>query len=180
MAAPIDTVGDFTNAPALTTPVAAPYRADADLYDARFLILYNALNVAVVGLDAASILNGIITAPLIETQPTWSTVALVGTTWTPANLSYYQDSLGIVHIRPEDLSGTADLADGTTITTLPAGSRPGTKQFFPCNAAAAGGAGSCVLSIDTNGVVKIDGTGGTSQPLTRSIRPGGIAFRAEN
>jgi hypothetical protein len=169
MTVPVDP-GDFVNGAT----------GAANAVDARFLVLYNYLDKSVQGVDASAVLDGIVTRALIEAQPVWSTVALVGTTWTPANLSYYKDSLGIVHFRPESFSGTADLADGTTITTLPAGSRPGVKIYIPIEVndpAASFGSGG--ISIDTSGVVRVDGNGGI-WPLTRKPRFTAVEFRAEN
>lgn len=151
MPAPVDP-GDFIAAPA-GTPVGAPYLADADAVDARFLVLYRALDKTQVGVDAASIKDGIITRALVEAQPSYSTLALTGATWTPANLSYWKDSLGIVHFRPEKFTATADFASGAAFGTMPAGFRPGVKLYFPCNRVFAGAFGSMHFAIDTTGVM---------------------------
>ena len=48
---------------------------------------------------------------------------------TNASLSYYKDSLGIVHLKGTVKSGTV----GTTIFTLPAGYRPQEAEIFVCS-----------------------------------------------
>lgn len=173
--------GDFLNPPP-GAPVGAPYLLDADAVDARFLQLYRYLDKTIVGVDADAILDGIVTRALVEAQPAWSTLALAGTTWTPANLSYFKDSRGIVHIRPEQFTGTANLTAGTTIATFPVGTRPATKLWIPGTRVVSGGQfGSAGFSIDTNGVFKLEQAGAaptTQCPLTNPLQIAG-EWRAE-
>lgn len=151
--------------------------ADADLIDARFLVLYNACNAAAVGLDAASIKDGIISRTEVETQPSYSTLALTGATWTPANLSYWKDSLGIVHFRPEKFTATADFANGATFGTMPVGFRPGVKLYFPGNRVPAAGFGSMHFAIDAAGVMTAVQN---FNPLSSGIAFSDVEYRAEN
>lgn len=158
MAAPADP-GDFQDAPSLTTPVAAPYKVDADLYDARFKRLFDALDKSIVGVDAFSVQDAGITPALIEAQPGWSTVALGGgATWSPSTLSYRKDSIGRVRIQSKIYTLTvANIAAPATLATLPAGVRPGVKLYFiankPSNTQVTA---HSAISIDTNGVVKLE------------------------
>lgn len=175
MAAPVDP-GDFLNAPALSTPVAAPYKADADLYDARFLVLYRYLDKTIVGVDAAAIQDGIITRALVEAQPAWSTVALTGATWAPVNLSYYKDSLGIVRFRPEAMTASANFAVGQAFGTMPVGTRPLQTLYFPCNRLQAGSAGSMHFSLDADGTLR---AGANFTPATQAIGFTTVEYRAE-
>lgn len=178
MTVPIDP-GDFTNAPSLSTPVAAPYKADADLYDARFLVLYRYLDKTIQGVDASAIQDATVTRALVEAQAGYSTLALAGgTVWTPANLSYWKDSLGVVHFRPEKFTATADLAPGTTFGTMPAGFRPGVTLYFPCNRVHAGGGnGTMHFSLAANGVMTAEGN---FNALTDGIAFNDVEYLAEN
>jgi hypothetical protein len=109
------------------------------------------------------------------TPQAWQTIALSGGgVFTPANLSYYKDSLGRVHIRSENIAFTSSITSGTTICTLPAGYRPGVKGTF----AVSNGAGFRLITIDTTGVVQV-----TSQFTAPGDSPFVLLsanFRAEN
>jgi hypothetical protein len=125
--------------------------------------------------------NGV-TAAKIEAQQAWQTVALVnGGTCSPANLSYYKDSLGIVHIRPERFTHSAQWTIGVTIATLPTGYRPGVLSTIgflnddgSLNPAQAG-----LLEITTAGVIRFASNFGLAAAMALSF-PAPIHFRAEN
>lgn len=119
MPAPVDPY-DFQN---LITII------DAKLVNARFKRLFDALDKTKIGLDANSFKDGAFTAVKF-THPAWQTVALGGVVWTPANLSFYKDAMGTVRLRPEGFATNVNLANGTTVATMPVGFRPGTLQYI--------------------------------------------------
>jgi hypothetical protein len=147
-------------------------------------VLYRALDKAAVGLDAASVLDGIVTPALIEAQPGWSTVAFSAGTWSPATLSYRKDSIGRVLIKPliYTLSGS-NLVAPQAVATLPAGSRPGVKSYFvgQIPASGVGTTAHIAWSIATNGVVTLESsTAFVDSGFGQRVTFPNVEFRAEN
>jgi hypothetical protein len=114
---------------------------------------------------------------LLATQQAWQTLAVSCTNWAGGNLAYFKDSLGIVHFRGDQfVASTGAVSTGATIGTLPAGYRPGTKQYFPVMWSA-GSVFAQRTSVDTAGVIKFeDGLGASG--FAPSM--GSVHFRAEN
>jgi hypothetical protein len=72
-----------------------------------------------------------VTAAKIEAQQAWQNATMVaGGAITGGPIQYMKDSLGFVHLRGGMSFGTAVTA-GVTLTTLPAGYRPGTNIWLP-------------------------------------------------
>lgn len=94
MSAPVDPFPDFVN----NVDV-----ADGDKVDARFLKIYQALNKAVVGLDAASIQDGAITTALL------AALAVTGPKVAAA-------TLGLDKLTPLVLYGTVNGATGAVLS----------------------------------------------------------------
>lgn len=137
--------------------------------------------VATVGWDGAALTTF---TPLVTmadgAQQAWQTIAFVGgalLVWTPANLSYYKDSLGIVRFRGESISNSSDVPTGTTLCTLPAGFRPGVKSYFGMLSINTSNT-LRLVSVDTTGVVKAEA--GVMQAANGPWTFSPVQFRAEN
>jgi hypothetical protein len=107
MTAPIDPA-DFT---AHTAPRAAEINE-------RFKRLYDALDKAKMGLGPESFKDGAFTAAKFPAAQAWQTVALAGGFgFSPADLSYYKDQVGLVHFRPEGFTFTTNVAAAHRLPT---------------------------------------------------------------
>lgn len=126
--------------------------AVADQVDASFAPLYNALDKTKVGLDAASIQDGMLALGLLV-QEAWQSVALVGATWTPATLEFRKDPLGVVRMRGVPHSISANIGAGVTLTTLPVGYRPGAQIAIPVSFPQTGASGDFPVIVNTDGTI---------------------------
>lgn len=168
MAAPVDPFPNFV-------PHAV---ADADQVDARFLALFNALDKTKVGLDAASIKNGIV-VPALTVVDAYQSVAL-GNGLSGFTLEFYKDLMGMVRIKRKPyLPGATTVTAGGTFCTIPSGFRPGIlshgrfEYFIP----GTGGSNYGWFSVDTAGVM-VAGPGGSLGAGNHVILQG--AWKAEN
>jgi hypothetical protein len=168
MAAPVNPFPNYVPA-ALT---------DGDQIDASFATLYNALDRSKVGLDAASVKDGMLVPALLVIDP-WQSVTLGGPTWSPNTLEFYKDSMSIVRIKPKAYVVSGSDVANAVLATLPAGWRPGVTSYIRYVATnGANGIGTGSMSIDTAGVIRALGTG--VGPANPNIRIVGGVFRAEN
>lgn len=81
---------------------------------------------------------------------------------------FWIDAEGVVHLRGGIKNGTT--ADGTTLFTLPAGNRPAAAEVFPVVSNKL----PCAISINSAGVVAIEGAGASTTYLSLS----GVTFKA--
>jgi hypothetical protein len=88
--------------------------------DAKIRAALSQLESAVNTIEAVQIADGAVTAAKIEDQQAWQSASAP----TTGTISYYKDSLGVVHIKPTPLFTTVSLSIGTVVATLPAGYRP--------------------------------------------------------
>jgi hypothetical protein len=162
MTAPIDPA-DFT---AHTAPRAAEINE-------RFKRLYDALDKAKMGLGPESFKDGAFTAAKFPAAQAWQTVALAGGFgFSPADLSYYKDQVGLVHFRPEGFTFTTNVAVGTLLATLPTGYRPGTLIYTQLVQVVAAGKDTRFVLVDTDGTVKMGG----GSALGTQVPPAGSVF----
>lgn len=152
---------------------------DANLVNARFRRLFDALNKAVIGLDATSFKDGAFTAAKFAAAGAWQTIALTGVVWSPVNLSFYKDAMGVVRLRPEAFTTVAEIPASATIGTLPAGYRPGVLSYLTLWNVP--GSTPEWVSVDVDGTMKYVGGGqgvGGGQIAGTQVFNGN--FKAEN
>lgn len=109
--------------------------------------------VPMVGVGTADLANGAVTAAKIETQQAYQ--SLSGP--FAQNISYFKDSLANVHLRSSMYTvPSGSVAQGTTLTTFPAGTRPGQSIFgiiWLVRAGSAAPSPSAALMITNLGVM---------------------------
>lgn len=133
-----------------------------------------AIHIAPGAITSGLLGAGSVTAAKLEPQQAWQTIALAG--GFTGNVTYYKDSLGLVHFRGMSFTQAATVASGTTLVTMPAGYRPGATFFFQMfNTTTA----NLVypVSMTTAGVLAL-GAATPAGAATFSFGP--ICYRAEN
>jgi hypothetical protein len=133
-------------------------------------------NIATGGVGTTELAANAVTAAKMEAQQAWQTLSLSGTGLS-VTLSYFKDSLGMVHCRGDEFTTSANIPNGTVMGTLPPGYRPGTvTQDFPLGRGNSGS--TAAVTITTAGVIAIGGMAGAGAGATLSL--GAVHFRAEN
>lgn len=137
-----------------------------------------------LGVTTAKIGAKQVTAPKVEDQQAWQTMTLLtpqGGAWTGSGaLSYYKDSLGLVHF---EYAGSISVRTTGALGTLPAGYRPRINHWFPCAYWDSGtpAYGIVVMKVYAGGQFE-PVLGGAPQGLPPSVTLdfGSIRYRAEN
>ena len=123
----------------ITTPTIAPGAVGAtEIADGSV----GSAELAASAVTTAKILDGSVTTPKLadgsvtavklEAQQAWQTIALTGFV-SPGLLSYYKDSLGIVHFQGNVIRASlgSPPTAGATLCAMPAGYRPGATIVLP-------------------------------------------------
>lgn len=137
--------------------------------------------IPLVPIATADLADRAVTALKIENQQAWQTIAL--STPLSGTLSYYKDSLGIVHIRSQIWpgTGTSGSYSGGGVGQLPAGYLPVAQLPFYLAFGELGGlAGQTqyLFTIETSGIITVRNT--SSMGAGINVAPlAPIHFRAE-
>lgn len=132
-------------------------------------------HIAPTSVGSSQIVDGSVTTAKFAAQQAWQTLAL-GAGWSPGNLSYYKDSLGIVRVRAEVFT-TGAVAASATIATLPAGYRPGVTTYGTLNLFDSPGQAVAAypLAVTAAGVISCPTAVGASATMFFTLH-----FRGEN